>query len=354
MMNLRHLNTFFFLGVLITVTWSAYLLFIPFIGPIFTAVVLAILFYPLYERLCALTNGRKALAASSVLLVIALTIILPIVSVSMLLVGEVTDIVQNVAASSEPARIIEQKVDKIASIVPGFSSYLAISQDTFTNIAQHTGSFFVKVAQKTYANVIGSVLGVFVLFFTLFFLFVDGKKFAQKLMFLSPLSDRHERLLFETFSAMSRATIKGTIIIGFIQGSLGALAFYIAGVPSVFVWFVVMVFLAIIPFLGVGIIGFPAALYYLITGNTVAGLILLGSFIFISFIDNYLRPLIVGRDAQMHTLLVFFATLGGIMTFGLIGFIVGPIIMALFVTLWHIYGLEFEQQLKKHNNMSGK
>lgn len=110
-----------------------------------------------------------------------------------------------------------------------------------------------------------------------------------------------------------------------------------------------MVFFAVIPFLGAGIVGFPFALYYFIVGDTTAGIILVISFVVISLLDNYLRPLIVGHNVQMHALLIFFATIGGIMTFGLIGFIVGPIIMALFVALWQIYALEFEAQLTAYN-----
>ncbi len=348
-MNAQYLNTVFFFVILAIASWGAYLLFAPFVNAIFIAAILAILFYPLYEKCAQKIGGRTKIAAAIMLVVVALTIVLPLVGVSAVVVGEVTDVVQNISLSTKSVSLLEEKITGLVSVVPGFAEYATVSEETLSNVAKNIGTFFVRLAQKTYAGVVGSVLGIFVLFFTLFYFFIDGRRLMQKLMFLSPLSDQHEKLLFESFSAMSRATIKGTLIIGLIQGSLGALAFLVAGVQSVMIWWVVMVFLAIIPLIGVGVLGFPFAIYYIAIGQVQAGLIILGAFVFISLFDNYLRPLIVGHDVQMHTLLVFFATLGGIMTFGLMGFIVGPIIMALFVTLWHIYGLEFEQQLESYN-----
>ncbi len=353
-MNLRHFNTIVFFALLGAVTWGAWLLFAPFVSAIFMAATLAILFYPMYERVRVRCGARARVAAGIMVAMIALTIILPIVGISALVIGEVRNAVQTVSVDQYSATTVVQRVNDFVQIVPGLTEYMNISQDRFANMAQQAGSFFVTLVQKTYATAAGSMLGIFVLFFTLFYLFVDGKRLMEKLMFLSPLSDQHERVLFESFSAMSRATIKGTLIIGIIQGSLGAVAFFIAGVPSVLIWWVLMVFFAVIPFLGAGVLGFPFALYYIITGNTVAGGILLVSFVAIALLDNYLRPLIVGRNIQMHTLLIFFATIGGIMAFGLIGFIVGPIIMALFVTLWQIYALEFKAQLTAYNRGKGE
>jgi len=350
MMNLRYLNTIFFFGVLAAVTWGAYLLFAPFANALFMAAILAILFYPLYKRIVRWCGNRVQLAASVMLLVVALTIILPVASVSVLVISQVAGVVQTMTADVQTVAELQDVVNRVGGLVPGVGETFALSQESLAKLAQQTGSFFVTVAQKTYASLVGSVLGIFVLFFTLFYFFVDGERLMRTLMFLSPLSDRHERLLFESFSAMSRATIKGTLIIGTIQGSLGALVLFLAGVHNILIWWVVMIFFAIIPLFGAGVVGFPFALYYFMTGNIPAGTILVIGFAVISFLDNYLRPLIVGRDMQMHTLLVFFATLGGIMTFGLFGFIVGPIIMALFVTLWQIYALEFKKQLEEYNS----
>jgi predicted PurR-regulated permease PerM len=144
--------------------------------------------------------------------------------------------------------------------------------------------------------------------------------------------------------------LKGTIIIGVIQGSLGGIMFWIAGVPSFVIWGVIMVILSIIPAIGSGLVWAPAGIILLFTGNIWEGIfVLLFGGIFISLVDNILRPKLVGNDTEMHPLLVFFATLGGLISFGIIGFIIGPVIMALFLALWEIYGKEFKRQLNKFN-----
>jgi predicted PurR-regulated permease PerM len=169
-------------------------------------------------------------------------------------------------------------------------------------------------------------------------------------MYLSPLRDEHEKRLSQKFVSMTKATLKGTVVVGTIQGILGGIMFAIAGVPSFVMWGVIMVIFSIIPAIGSGIVWAPAGIIMLISGNVWQGFFILafGGF-FISFIDNIIRPKLVGGDTEMHPLLVFFATLGGLMAFGIIGFVIGPVIMALFLTLWDIYGSEFKVQLNKFN-----
>jgi predicted PurR-regulated permease PerM len=169
-------------------------------------------------------------------------------------------------------------------------------------------------------------------------------------MYLSPLKNEYEKILIKRFSSMVSATLKGTIIVGVVQGLLGGLMFAIAGVPSFAIWGIVMIILSVIPAFGSGLVWAPVGVIMLVTGNIWQGIfILVFGTVVISFIDNVLRPKLVGGDTAIHPLLVFFATLGGIISFGLLGFIIGPVIMALFLTLWDIYGKEFKSQLTKYN-----
>ncbi len=349
-MNVRSLNTITFFAFLLAASYGAYTLFAPFLHAIFAAAVLAILFYPLYERVCSALHGRTYIAATILLVGILLLIIVPITVVSTMVVVEVAGLVQSVSADPGFLRAFSHRIDAaVAHFVPGVSLAGILSPDAITQMTQRAANIMVAVVQKTYTGIAGGVIGFFVLFFTLFYFFVDGARLMRRIMMLSPLPDKYEKKLFADFSAMSRATIKGTLIIGLIQGSLGAMAFAVVGIPNILLWWISMVFLAIIPLLGVGIIGFPVAAYYLISGDFSIGGALIAAFVTISLLDNYLRPLIVGRDVQMHTLLVFFATLGGIMSFGLLGFIIGPIIMALALSLWQIYAIEFREQLARYN-----
>jgi predicted PurR-regulated permease PerM len=164
------------------------------------------------------------------------------------------------------------------------------------------------------------------------------------------LKDDQERVLLKEFVSISRATLKGTVIIGIIQGVLGGLLFWAVGVPSPITWGVVMIILSIIPVVGSGIIWAPVGIYMLLTGDIWQGVVILGfGFGVISTIDNILRPKLVGQDSQMHPLFVLLATLGGIIVFGIIGFIIGPIIVALFLALLRIYEMEFAEQLEEVN-----
>ena len=188
------------------------------------------------------------------------------------------------------------------------------------------------------------------MFFSLYYFLIDGHRIIKKAMYLSPLKDKYESELADKFSSMVSATLKGTIIVGTVQGVLGGIMFAIAGVQSFIIWAVVMIILSIIPAIGSGLVWAPVGIVMLLIGKTWQGIfILLFGSIVISFIDNLLRPKLVGNDVEMHPLLVFFATLGGLISFGIIGFVIGPVIMALFLALWEIYGKEFKGQLNKYN-----
>jgi predicted PurR-regulated permease PerM len=169
-------------------------------------------------------------------------------------------------------------------------------------------------------------------------------------MQLSPLRDKYEKVLIAKFNSITRATIKGTTIIAIIQGVLGGMLFAFTGVPSPVLLGILMTVSSVIPSFGSGLVWLPVGILMLVFGYFTQGLIILlvGGLV-ISMIDNFIRPKLVGRDTQMHPLMILFSTLGGIALFGISGFIVGPIILSLFVAFWDIYALEFKAQLKEYN-----
>jgi predicted PurR-regulated permease PerM len=181
-------------------------------------------------------------------------------------------------------------------------------------------------------------------------LFIDGEKLVKKIMQLSPLQDKYESILIDKFNSITRATIKGTTLIAIVQGFLGALLFAATGVASPVLFGILMTLSSVVPSIGSGLVWLPIGLIMLFLGHTMKGviIILIGALI-ISTVDNILRPKLVGRDTQMHPLLILFSTLGGIAFFGISGFIVGPIVISLFVALWNIYSLEFKTQLEQYN-----
>jgi len=180
----------------------------------------------------------------------------------------------------------------------------------------------------------------------MFYFLMDGRAMVDKAIYLCPLRREYSMMLLSRFTLISRALVKGTIIIGAIQGTLGAITLLIFGVPYWLLWWIVMILLGCIPMLGAWVVLLPAGIIEVLAGHYVKGLgILLVQFLIISNIDNVLKPRLVGQGARMHDLVVFFSIIGGVAAFGPLGVIVGPVIAALLVALMEIYSMEFKEYL---------
>jgi predicted PurR-regulated permease PerM len=201
------------------------------------------------------------------------------------------------------------------------------------------------------AGAIGTVNFIFMFFVFLYvsyFFLIDGKLLLDRILLYLPLEDMKEQRLLDRFTSVTRATLKGTALIGVLQGTLAGIAFAVVGIEAAVFWGTVMTVLSIIPAIGSALVWVPAAIILAAGGSYLKaiGLTLFCGLI-VGSLDNVLRPRLVGKDTQMHELMIFFGTLGGIAMFGLIGFIVGPIIAALFVTIWEIYGEVFKEFLPR-------
>ena len=182
--------------------------------------------------------------------------------------------------------------------------------------------------------------------YTMFFFLMDGDKLLHKILYYLPLHDQDERLMLNKFTSVTRATLKGTAVIGILQGGLAGIAFWVVGIPSSVFWGTIMAVLSIIPGIGTALVWGPAVIILAAGGDFLkAGGLGLFCALFIGSIDNLLRPILVGKDTQMHELMIFFGTLGGIFMFGIMGMFIGPIVAALFVTIWEIYGVAFKDIL---------
>jgi predicted PurR-regulated permease PerM len=189
-------------------------------------------------------------------------------------------------------------------------------------------------------------LNLFVMVYAMFFFLKDGEKILEKILYYLPLSHEDEELMLQRFSSITRATVKGTLVIGIIQGALAGFAFWLAGIDGAAFWGTIMAILSIVPGIGAALIWVPAVIYLFITGQLLAGLLLFAwCAAVVGTIDNILRPILVGKDAKMPDLLILVGTLGGLFLFGPIGFIVGPIVCGLFLTVWEIYGATFKDVL---------
>ncbi len=352
-MIIKNFNVYFFFTLLIGVSALGFMLIKPFVGAIFIAALIAVIFSRPYNFL--LKKIHSAPVTSAIMLVIVMiTLFIPILFIGGLVFNEMSNIVIESSVDSSNIQLFIQKFTDMFIQGPLANSLLNsiktyIHGPEFSNAIKDIANTSVVFIQTIYKSIVNSSISIFVMFFSLFYFFIDGKKFVKYVMYLSPMKDIHEQKLINEFISMTRATLKGTVVIGSIQGIIGGIAFGVAGVASPVLWMIIMIVLGIIPAIGAGLIIFPAAVVMLILGNVWQGIFLFVTGFFVSTIDNFLRPKLVGRDTQMHSLVVFFATIGGLKLFGLMGFIFGPIIAALMIAMWKIYAWEFKEQLQKFN-----
>jgi len=341
------MRSFFFLALIISLTIAMMYLVRPFFYPIFWAAVIAIMFYPHYLWLN--NHLRSAsLSAGIMITVVVLTIFIPLALVTTLLVNQSISLYDNLSqhnfvedvqnwatylANTPAAPYLETLRTDWPKYVSDLSGWL--NQYVFAglkSITQNSLNFFFLL---------------FIMLYSLYYFFRDGDQMVLRLMHLSPLGDKYEKMLFERFTSTARATIKGTVLIGLVQGALGGILFAITGIPEAFLWGLIMAILSILPALGTALIWLPAGIIMLITGAFWQGLtiLLVGMFV-ISLVDNLLRPVLVGKDTEMHPLLVLFATLGGIALFGITGFVIGPVIASLYLAIMSIYDHYYRNELE--------
>lgn len=350
-MDFAKLRTILFFGLLGLITIAFIYIIKPFLLPVFWAAVIASIFYPLYLKL------KKHLKLENVSVVITLItifiiIVIPFILISSLLIKESIELYSAIDNSrSEINHNIQQTINWIKN--NPYTSKLNFDEQfwvqKFSETTKLVAAYIFSSAKNLTQNSLIFLALFLVMFYTLFFFIRDGANMLKKLMYLSPLGDKNEELLYKKFTSTARATIKGTLIIGLIQGALGGLLFMVTGIQGALIWGVIMVITSIIPAVGSYVIWLPTGIIMLVIGNTWQGvLILIFGALVIGTVDNLLRPILIGKDTQMHPLLILFSTLGGIVVLGISGFIIGPIVTALFLALWEMYAHHYRRELSNN------
>ena len=341
-------NIFFF-GLIIILAVSLLYVIRPFLYPVFWAAVIAVLFHPLYERLDKYLK-LPSLSALSTLVLVVVIIFLPLTLLSTLLINESVGLYQTVSHWDVSAQL-QNATEKLNNtpLSPVLSSIQSEWGKYAADAAKTISIFLFNNIKSITENSLRFVFMLFIMFYSLFYFLKDGTKLLKQLMHLSPLGDEHEIMLYDKFRSTARATLKGTFIVGGVQGIIGGILFWTTGIEGALIWSIIMIAFAIIPAVGPSIVWFPAGIIMLILGNIWQGLaiLLVGLFV-ISTIDNLIRPKLVGKDIQMHPLLVLFSTLGGIFLFGISGFVIGPVIASLFVAVMAIYDHHYRNELQNN------
>ncbi len=350
-MNEKRLSRWFFIAVLLGTALVFFRMLRIFFVPVLLAAVFATLFYPLYEAFLRIFRGRKTLASFFCCFILLLGLIVPLYVVADLVAREAIDFYR-----TSQDRIAEF-FQKGAAGPLGWLRTLPLVRElpldqvdlkgALQNVAESAGGIAAGLIKKTSQGTIQVIVLLFVTLFTMFYFFRDGKDLLRRVRALIPLDREYKNAIAERFSAVARATVKGTLLIALVQGTLSGLTLWIFGVGSPFLWGVVATLMALVPMVGVWLVLYPAAFIQIATGHLWQGIgILLVTVLIIVNVDNLMRPRLVGQETGMHDLLVFFSTLGGLAMFGPAGLIIGPMIAALFLSLLDIYSADFREQLE--------
>lgn len=340
-MNDRRLHFRTFMVLLIIVTLAFIWLLLPYYGAIFWGAILAISFMPLHRKLQSRFPRSPNLTALGTVLICLIIVILPLILLASSLLKEGIELYNRMEGGQLNLGSYFNQV--VNALPPGLHSLLdrfgltdifSIQEKLSSSMLQ-ASRFLASHAVNIGQNTFGFVVSLGIMLYLLFFLFRDGAQLMRKIISVVPLSNPHKQLLIRKFVAVVRATLKGNIVVAATQGALGGLIFWVLGIQSALLWGVVMAFLSLLPAVGAALIWLPVAIYYLVTGDILHGIILAAyGVLVIGLVDNVLRPVLVGKDTKMPDYVILISTLGGLTTFGLNGFVIGPLIAALFMAVW--------------------
>jgi predicted PurR-regulated permease PerM len=337
-----HQKVFLLLVLLVSLAFGWVLL--PFFGAVFWAAVLAVVFTPVYRRLLRRWPQRHNLAAALTLLLCVLSVILPLAFLVNLLIREAGEVYTRLQSGQVNIRAwLAQALDYmprwlVTLLERNGLTRLDSLQDKLTSALMQGSRGLVTQAVTVGQNTFSFLTSFVLMLYLLFFLLRDGAALALRIRHAIPLALRHKQRLLARFTAVIRATIKGSFVVAAVQGALGGIIFAVLGIEGAALWGAVMAFLSLLPAVGTALVWGPVALYLLFTGDIGKGLVLIAfGVLAIGLIDNVLRPLLVGKDTQMPDYVVLVSTLGGIVLFGISGLIIGPMIAALFIAAWDLF-----------------
>jgi predicted PurR-regulated permease PerM len=332
--------------ILVALTTLAFLALIgSFLMPVFWAAVLATVFFPLQRRYVARLGGRRSLAALATILTVLGLVVVPLVLAGLAMSREAVQLHEQITSG---AIDLQAPLRFLRRITPLASDYLGEWGVDVEGMVQRLSTSAVAVTQFLASRALGIGQDVaritalfFLMLYILFFFLRDGPRLVASMIRVLPLGDVRERQLLSKFAEVSLATIKGTLVVGLVQGAIGGALFWALGIPAPVFWGTVMAMFSVLPAVGPGLVWVPAAVILLGLGHFVKAIVLIAAgVIVIGLVDNVLRPVLVGRDTQMPDYLVLLSTLGGISVFGISGFVIGPVIAGFFLVVWEMFAQE--------------
>lgn len=346
MVNNENIQRTFFVVLLVFVTIAFVWLIRGFMQPIFWAVALAIVFYPAHKLIEEKLPKRPNIAAGLSIVTVLLVVVLPIIGIAAAVTREAGALYQQLRTGDFDLSAIftnlAERLPQVESALQRTGIYPERISEQLSSIAATVSGFLANWALELGQDTLRTAIFFFLMLYLLYFFLKDGHRILDGLVHALPLGDNRERALLARFEEVSRATIKGSLVIGVVQGAIGGIAFAVLGLGAPALWGVLMALLSIVPAIGPALVWVPAVIILLLSDRIIAGLILfLIGAVIISLVDNLLRPVLVGRDTRMPDYLILLSTLGGLTAFGLAGVVIGPVIAAFFLTVWEMAIEEF-------------
>ncbi|MBE0561731.1 MAG: AI-2E family transporter [Ochrobactrum anthropi] len=337
--------SFYILLALVTIAFAWLLL--PYYSAVLWAVILAVVFSPVQQRLERLLGGRKNIAALLSVLMCICLVIIPMLAIFGSLVQEGNSLYQRLSSrefdlNSYISRVLSALPDSLEEWLTRFElGDFAEWRARISSAIMQGSQLFAGKLVSFGQNTLQFFIGFGIMLYLLFFLFRDGADLGRKIRQAIPLNDDYTRQFLEKFIAVIRATVKGNIIIAIIQGTIGGVTFWSLGVEAALLWGVLMTFLSMLPAVGAALVWVPAAAWFFASGEWISGgiLVFVGVFV-IGLVDNLLRPPLVGKGTRMPDYVVLISTVGGISLIGINGFVVGPLIAAMFIAAWSLLAEE--------------
>jgi predicted PurR-regulated permease PerM len=353
-----NLNKAFVLLLLLFISAVFLAMVWPFLMTIIMAGIFSALARPLYRWLKRRFGGRSSLAAAVTLLLIIFVVLLPLAGLIGAVTGEAIKVGETVRPWVQKQLSQPAEFSELLKKIPFYDRILPYKETILLKAGEVVGrfsSFLINSLSSVTVMTAQFIFMLFIFLYTMFFFLVDGERILGWIMRFLPLRPEDGEAMLERFTSVTRATLKGVAVIGILQGILTGAAFAVIGIPSAIFWGTVTAVMSLVPGIGTAIVWLPASII-LATSRHYGEAI--GLFVFCSLVvgglDNFLRPRLVGQDTRMHELMILFGTLGGIMMFGVAGIIIGPIVAALVVTVWGIYGVAFKDSLPAETPAPGR
>jgi predicted PurR-regulated permease PerM len=327
----------------------------PYIVTIMVAGILSAMAQPLNaailnSRILRARRGGRTVASALTLLLVVVLVMVPALVLIGTLVNQAIDVSQRVGPWLDAHAAGGSLFDRAATYVPFLERFRPL-EDTIT---QKLGEFAGRLGEWVVGQLAAVTRGAaiflfhfFVMLYAMYFFLKEGGKFLERMVRTVPLTDDQRAMIVAKFLSVARATIKGTIVIGIVQGTLGGIGLAVAGIPNAVFWGAVMGVATLIPAIGTSLVWLPSVVVLFATGHPVAAAgLAVWSLGVVGTVDNFLRPVLVGRDTEMPALLVLLSSLGGLGLFGALGFLIGPLVAAIFITVWEIFGTTYADVLK--------